>query len=157
MVSVSVCPALGIERRLDRGQARAEPAQHVLEHVIAPNPQRITHRLHVGMAIADVPSQTRQLVRARRRYLHQRLGLADDKNDRTVLEHEAVAVFQRGGMRQVKQNSGPAFPGENDPATMPFISIENHTIDNAGASDLARSSNRSCPIHWVTPARNLDR
>ena len=50
VVPVPVGTVLRIERRLDRGQARAEAAQHVLEHVIAADPQRVGHDLHIGAA-----------------------------------------------------------------------------------------------------------
>ena len=58
---------LRIEWRLDRRQAGAEPAQHVLDHVVAANAQPIADDLHVDVAVADVPGEPRQLVSIRRR------------------------------------------------------------------------------------------
>ena len=49
----------GIERCLDRRQLGAEPAQHVLDHVVAAHAQPIADDLHVDVAIADVPGEPR--------------------------------------------------------------------------------------------------
>ena len=52
----------GIERCLDRRKAGAEPAQHVLDHVVAAHAQPIADDLHVDMTVTDVPGEPRQLV-----------------------------------------------------------------------------------------------
>src|SRR6516225_11041906 len=73
VVCVSISAMLRVERRLDRGEPRAEAAQHVFQHAIAPDAQRVAHHLHLGVAIADVPGESGELLRACGRDLEQRL------------------------------------------------------------------------------------
>src|SRR5580700_7302281 len=61
-VMLIVGAALGIERRFDRRQPRAEPAKHLLDDVIAPDAQPFADDLDVDVTIADVPSKPRQVV-----------------------------------------------------------------------------------------------
>src|SRR5215813_7838888 len=57
VVCVPISTMLRVERRLDRGEPRAEAAQHLFQHAVAPDAQPIAHHLHLGVAIADVPGE----------------------------------------------------------------------------------------------------
>ena len=92
VIGMPVRAMLGVKRRLERAHARAQAAQHVFEHMVAPDAQPVAHHLHVGMAIADVPGEPRQVVRGCRGDFEQCLGLAGNAHDGAVLEHEAVTV-----------------------------------------------------------------
>ena len=50
-----------IERRVDRRDNGALPAQHVLQHMIAPDAQRVADDLQLGVPIADVPGEPHQI------------------------------------------------------------------------------------------------
>src|SRR6516164_1562130 len=50
---VSISTMLRVEWRLERREPRAEAAQHVFQHGVAPDAQRVAHHLHLGVAIAD--------------------------------------------------------------------------------------------------------
>src|SRR5258708_4911490 len=54
---VSISTMLRVEWRLERREPRAEAAQHVFQHGVAPDAQRVAHHLHLGVAIADVPGE----------------------------------------------------------------------------------------------------
>src|SRR5262249_17212447 len=63
VVCMSISTMLRVERRLDRGEPRAEAAQHVFQHPIAPDAQRVAHHLHLGVTVADVPGKAGELLR----------------------------------------------------------------------------------------------
>src|SRR5215472_1034266 len=164
VVCVSISAMLRIERRLDRGEPRAEAAQHVFQHAIAPDAQRVADNLHLGVAIADVPGEPDELLRACGGDLEQRLRLAGHAHDGAVLEHEAVAVLQRGRLRQIEQKCRAALPRQRDPAAMALLRIEHDAVDGgrgvpaAGSSDLARPPHRILPFKtrnsaapWAAP------
>ena len=65
VMMVLVGAVLRIERRFDWRKPRAEPAQHVLDHMIAADAQPVADDLHVDVAVADVPGEPRQLVACR--------------------------------------------------------------------------------------------
>src|SRR5260370_10248163 len=54
---VPISTMLRAEWRLERREPRAEAAQHVFQHGVAPDAQRVAHHLHLGVAIADVPGE----------------------------------------------------------------------------------------------------
>src|SRR5262245_53771724 len=81
---------------------RAEPAQHFLKHMIVADTQARTEDLHVGMTVAEVPGEAREVPLALGDDFEQRLGLANYTHDRAILEHEAVAVVQRRGPHEIE-------------------------------------------------------
>src|SRR5262249_36982769 len=81
VVCVPISTMLRVERRLDRCEPRAEAAQHVFQHTVAPDAQRVAYHLHLGVAVADVPGEPRELLRACGRDLEQRLRLAGHPHD----------------------------------------------------------------------------
>src|SRR3569833_4205765 len=91
MLTMRVSAVLGIEHRLEKCEFRAKAAQHLLEHVIAPDAQVIAQDLHLCVAVADVPGEPREAGRARRRDLDQRLRLPRYAHNGSVLGE------QRGG------------------------------------------------------------
>ena len=63
--------------------------------------------------------------------LDQRLGLAGDPHDRAVVEHQPVAVAQRGRLRQIEQERVPPSPVSDDAAAMAVVGIEHDAVDRA--------------------------
>jgi len=152
IVAVRMLPVralLRIERRLDRKKPRTEPAQHVLDHVIAANAQPIADDLHLDMTIADMPGEPRQLLTSGGRDLDQRLPPADDAHDAAVVEHETVTVPQSGRPRQVEQKGRAAFAGQDHAAAMPLVRIEQNLIDCTGAIPMAGRFDGVCALHVV--------
>lgn len=136
---------LRVKRCFERREPCAESAQHVLDHVIAPDAQAVADDLDVDVTIANVPGEPRQLVRVRRCNLDQRLGAADDPNDPAVVEHDAIAIMQGRSLRQIEQKPRAALTAQDDTAAMPLMGIERNGIDGAcgvpmtGGFDFART------------------
>jgi hypothetical protein len=130
-VMMLVGPALGIKRRFDRLKSRPKAAQHVFDHMIAPDAQPLADDLHVDMTIADVPGEARQIVSIGGRDFDQRLRPADHADDGAVVEHEAVAVAERSGLRQIEQKFGAALTAQHHPSAMALVRVERNGIDGA--------------------------
>ena len=92
---------LRVERRFHGRKLRAEPAQHVLDHMVAPDPQAVADKLHIDMAIADVPGEPRQLVGGGGHDFNERLRPADDTHDSAIVQHKPIAVVERNRLREV--------------------------------------------------------
>jgi hypothetical protein len=129
---------LRIERRFHRRKPGAEPAQHVLDHMVAANAQPIADDLHVDMPVADVPGEPRQLVAVGSGNFGQRLRQADDAHNAAVVEHEAVAIMKGHRLLQVEQKGGAPLAGQNDSAATPLVSVEGNLIDCGGTVPVAR-------------------
>src|SRR5260370_42414177 len=91
-VLLPVGARLRLERRLDRGEMRAETAQHVFQHAITADAHSLAHDLHAGVAIADVPGEPGALFRGPRHDLDPRLALACDTADLPILQPRAAHV-----------------------------------------------------------------
>ena len=152
IVAVRMLPVralLRIERRFHRKKPRAEPAQHILDHVIAANAQAIANDLHLDMPIANMPREPRQFLAAGGGNFDQGLGPADDAHDAAVVEHESIAVAQSGRARQVEQKGRAALAGIDDPAAMPLVRIEQNLIDCTGTIPMAGRLDGVCALHVV--------
>lgn len=101
---------LGLERRLDCGEMRAKAAQHLFQYAIPPDAQPLAQDLNIGVAVSDMPGEPRKLLRTSRRDLDQRLALAGNQYDGTVVEQEAVAVVQHGRVRKMSRTCVPRSP-----------------------------------------------
>jgi hypothetical protein len=128
---------LWIEWHFHRREARAEPAQHVLDHVVTANAQPIADDLHVDMPVADMPGEPRQFVTIGRGDFDKRLRPADDAHDAAVVEHETVTVTQCRRLRQVEQEGRAALAHQNGTAAMALMRVERNLINGAGAVPLA--------------------
>ena len=76
-------------------ESRAEPAQHVLEHMVAADAQPVADDCTSAWRLPRCQASRARSCERRRGDLDQRLGLAGHPHDRAVLEHEPVAVAQR--------------------------------------------------------------
>src|ERR1700722_19396329 len=139
--------AFGIKRRFDRLQPCAEPAQHLLDDVIAPDAQPFADDLNVDVTIADVPSKPRQVVAVRGGDFNERLGPPDDPYDRAVLEHQAVAVAQRSGLRKIEQEFRSALAAQHDTAAMAVMRVECDRVDGLRLFPMAGSFNVVNALH----------
>ena len=63
MVAVTVGAAFGLESGLDRLKICSEAAEHVVDHVVGPNPKDAVSNLRRQMPITQVPWQAHQLDR----------------------------------------------------------------------------------------------
>jgi len=147
VVMVPIGTMLRIERRLDRREPRAEAVQHLFEHVVAPDPQPAADELNVGVAIAEVPSQPRQVIGARRCDFDQRLVLAGDVHDRAVVEYDAVAVTQRGDVREIEQESGAAATGQHNSAAVTLVGIKLDSVDSRNRIPTSRVFDAASAFH----------
>src|SRR3974390_651092 len=73
LMMMAVGSRFRFERRVNLGQACAKPAQHLLQYVVVADARRIPADLHLGMAVAEMPSYPRQFVGTASRNLDQRL------------------------------------------------------------------------------------
>jgi hypothetical protein len=137
-VRLGVRALLRIKRRIEGREQRAEPPQHVLDHMIAANTQPVAHDLHLDVPVADVPGESRQRMAVGSDDFDQRLGTADDPHDAAIVEQKTVAVAQSDDLRQVEQKSRPVLAGQDDPAALPLMRIEQNLIDRAAAVPVAR-------------------
>jgi hypothetical protein len=78
-----------------------------------------------------VPGEAGQIVRVAGGDFDKRLWPADDPDYRTVLEHEAIAVAERDGLRKIEQKFCAALAAQHHAPAMTFVRVERDRIDGA--------------------------
>jgi hypothetical protein len=128
MRRLGIRPALGIERRLDLDDPRAQSLHHRLDDVIAADAQALWHDLGRQMAIAEVPGDPNQMQRIGAADFHQRLGRGNHFDQPAVLQHQRIAAAQRDGVFQIEQEFQPARSRHRHPPPVPVVEIEHDGI-----------------------------
>ena len=128
MGRLRIRPALGIERRLDLDDTRAQSLHHRLDDVVPADAQAFWHDLRRQMAVAEMPGDANQMQRIGASDLDQGLGGRDHLDQPVVLQHQRVAATQRDGVLEVKQELQPARARHRHPPTVPVVEIEHHGI-----------------------------
>jgi hypothetical protein len=125
---VGVSPAFRVERRLDFDDARAEPAHHVFDHMIAPDTQALRRDLRRQMPVAEVPGDAHQMMRILAADFRQWLGRSHDLDQPPILQHKRIAAAQRGRRFQIEQKFNPTRPGHREPPAMPVVETQHDGI-----------------------------
>ena len=79
-------------------QLAAEFFDHVLNHVITPDTQRVAHQLGRQMPVAEMPGDLNKMRAIRCADFHQVFRFSADLNDPAVVENQAVTVMQMNGI-----------------------------------------------------------
>src|SRR5690348_1447975 len=111
MAAAFIGAALGIERRLDLDDARAQSPDHGFDDVIAADAQAFCHDLRRQMPVAEVPGDPHQMLRIASPDLEQRLGGSDHFNQPSIFQDQRIAAAQRHRIFQVEQEFEPARAG----------------------------------------------
>jgi hypothetical protein len=120
----AVSAALGLERRFDSRQLRAQAAQHLLDHMVGPDAKSMVANLSRQVPVSQVPGQAHELAGI----------LVPDFGDlfRGSLDHQPPAVFE---LHTISVSHGHSFgkvekdvlacvQGQADTAAVPRVEIE---------------------------------
>lgn len=127
-VTARVRATLGIERRLDLDDARAQPFHHRLDDVIAADAQAFRHDLGRQMAIAEMPGDPDQMQRIGAADFEQRLRGGHNLDQPPVLEDQRIAAAQRDRVLEIEQEFEPARARHRHPPPVPVVEIEHDGI-----------------------------
>jgi hypothetical protein len=120
--------AFGIERRFDLDQARAQPSQHCLDHVIAADAQSPLRDLRRQVPIAEVPGEAHQMLRIVSPDFQKRLGRRHHLDQPAVFEHQRVAAAQGDRIFQIEQEFQPTRALHHHPPTVAIVKIGHDAI-----------------------------
>ena len=123
-----VGPGLRIERRLERGDARAEPLEHARDHPVVADAQVIARHLRRQVSVAEVPGERQQVLRVAPAHREQRLGGGAHRDAAAVLEHETFAVAQQARLGQIEQEGDTAVALEATSTAMTIGLVERDRV-----------------------------
>lgn len=95
--------AFGIERRLDLDDAGTETLHHLLNDVIAANPQALGHDLGRQVPVAEMPGEAHEMCGISAADLDQRFWRGHDFDAAAVFQHQGIATAQGDGVFEIEQ------------------------------------------------------
>lgn len=149
-VIMVVGAALGLERPLDIGHRAALAADHLGQHMVVLDIDRVRGDLGRGVAVADMPGDTRQPQRILGGNLDQLLCRCPDQHERAVLELDGVAVVQRGRLVEIEQDVAPAIALERDAAAVAVLMVEGQRLDDPVLLDRGLADDGGGALHEKT-------
>jgi hypothetical protein len=108
--ALAVGAALRVEGTLDHAGLRAEPTNHVSDHVIVANVDGAGADLGGEVAVAQMPGDARKRASVAASDLKQPFGRRLDGDDAPVLESDTIPGAQHGCFGEIEQELGPAVP-----------------------------------------------
>lgn len=130
-VVVVIGPALGLEWPVHGAHHAALAAHHLGQHMIVLDIDRVSRDLGRGVAVADVPGDAHQPQRVLGANLEQALRRRLDQHEPAVLQLDGVAVAERGGLVEIKQDAEAAIGRESEAAAVAVVMVECQRIDDA--------------------------
>jgi hypothetical protein len=91
----------GVERFMDGSHMRAQPDEHVADHVVAQDEDAVRLDLRREVAVADVPGKFGKFLRRMAGDFHERLFGRDHLDEPAILEFEHVAMLEENGLGEV--------------------------------------------------------
>jgi hypothetical protein len=128
--------AFRIERCFDLHDARAKPAHHLLDHMIAADAERFRQKLGRQVTIAEMPGNARQIGCIFATNFDQRFRSGDHLDQAAVLQHQGVAAAQSDHVRQIEQEFQPTRAGHGHAPPMPVVEFEHDRIGGSVAPRL---------------------
>lgn len=146
VTGLEISTTLGIECGFDRTDLAAKPRHHLLDHVIATDPQPPTRDLHRQVAVAQMPCELKEMVRALGADLGQRFWRADHLDEPSVLQFHRIARAQSDSLRQVEQECEAADALQRDPPPVAVVECQHDAVGRV-AGPVALGDNFIGPDH----------
>jgi len=127
-VAGGVGAALGIERRFDFHDTRAEALDHVLDDVIPPDPQALADDLGRQMTIAEMPGQADQMKRILPTDFKQWLRCRNHLDQSPIFQNQRIAAAQRYRCFEIKQELKTARSRHHHPPPVTVVEIQHHGV-----------------------------
>lgn len=149
--AVIIGAAFGLERALDLAHGAALAADHLGEHMVVLDIDRVGGDLGRGMAIADMPGDAHQPQRVLGADFEQALRRSLDQDEPAVLQLDRVAVVQCRRLVEIEQDIEPAIALQRDAATVAVLMVEGQRLDDLVQLDRGLASDGGGAQHDREP------
>lgn len=143
--------ALRLKRRLNDGNRSAEATDHVLQNGIAGDTDTVGQQLGRYMAVAEMPGETREMMRILRHDFRDRLFSGSDGDDAAIIEQQAVPVLQTSRVFQIEQERHVALTAHGNAAAVAAVMRQHDAIGGAGGLPAAGGQDRTGTDHGQSP------
>lgn len=134
-VAVIIGAALGLERPIHGAHRAALATDHLGQHMVVLDIDRVRRDLGRGVAVADMPGDAHQAQRVLGADLEQGLRRGLDQHEPAILQLHGVAIGERGRLVEIEQDVEPAIALERETAAIAILMVEGQRIDDAICPD----------------------
>jgi hypothetical protein len=128
MFGLRISAAFRIKGGFNQRDFSAKPAHHIFNYMVAADADAIIKNLHRQMAVAEMPRHIGKLARAAAANFSQRLRLAENFDQATIIEHNRIARAQHNGFRQIEQKLETPHTSHGRTTTMTLRGVEQNSI-----------------------------
>lgn len=121
---VTIGAAFRIERGLHRAQPSTKLLHHVLDNMVAPDPQGGAHELRRQMPVSKMPGDPDEVRRVFGLDLDKVFRLRQHFDDASVFQLKTIGVAQMNSAWFVQQKGQPALAAQDGPSAIPVIEVE---------------------------------
>jgi hypothetical protein len=125
-------PAFGMERRFHFNHLGTKALEHVSNHVITADADKLGGNLALQVPVAQVIGNPRGMQRIAPAHLKQFLRSRHDLDQTTVFQHITVTAAQSGRLGQVNQKFEASHGFQHAPPTATRFMVQHDSIDNRG-------------------------
>ena len=126
----AVSAALRLERSARRYELSSEPVEHVLDHMIGPNSEKLIVNFDRQMPISQMPGEARKLIGVLMSDLDNGLGSGVNLYQPPIVELQTVSVGHRDHLRKIEKDIFALIRNQANAAPMARVEIES---DRAGS------------------------
>lgn len=127
-MSVTVSPALRVERSRDLRDIGPQSFKHRPDHTIAANAQAIGENLRRQMAVAELPGKGEEMMTVPPAHFVQGFGRGDNLDHPSVVEQNSFPVTQQAGTGKIEQKDNTSVRCHLHPAAMARGLIERDPV-----------------------------
>jgi len=126
--AVTIGAAFRIEGRLQRVQSSAELFHHILDDVIAPDPEGCAHELRWQMPVTQMPGDLDEMGRVLGFNLDKVFRLGNHFDDAAILQFKTIGVAQMNRARLVQQKSETVLSVQDGTSAIPVVKIKCYPV-----------------------------
>jgi len=124
---VAIGATLGLKRGLHCPELRAEAAEHMLDHMIGPDPETLFPKFSRQMPVSEVPSQAYKLLWISVRDLDNMFRGSLNLQPPPVLKLQTISIRHRNSFRKVEQDLFTCVRSQSYAAAMARVKIESES------------------------------
>jgi hypothetical protein len=124
VIVATVRAAFGLKRCLHLNELRSKAMEHILDHMVGPNPKNVVSNFSRQVPVSQMPRKAHELMGIFVPDFHNRLRSSLNLQPPAIFQLQAIAICHRHGLRKVKQDIFAMIRSEANAAAMACVKIE---------------------------------
>ncbi len=124
VAAAAVRAAFGLEGGLHRDKIRSEALEHILDHMVGPNPKNLVSNFSRHMTISQMPSQAHKLMGILMPDFDHQLRSGLNLEPPPVFKLQAISINHRHRFRKVEKDILALIRRQANAAAMAGVKIE---------------------------------